>query len=298
MAQDIDTVVLDGGGTGTRLRALGPDGETLSEAAAGPSSLTLGVAQAWRNVSAGLADLARDTGRAPRARRLVCGLAGGRSPERQAAFRDLARDTVDHVVIVTDGFASLLGAHGGRPGVVLAIGTGVAAYALTPAGHVQSASAWGFAIGDEGSGAWIGRRAVSLLSRRMDGRLAAESEMLDAVAAEVGAAFNEIQHWLTGADATRFATLAPRVVEASRNGDPLARALMDEATEELEAAIDAGDAGGEIALLGGLGPVFAPHLSPRLRDRVRPAMGSALDGLALMAARGWRDETVPPEVPR
>lgn len=293
MRQMIDVVVIDGGGTGTRLRALGADGATVAQATSGPSSLTLGVEQAWRNVAAGLDALGN--GSDPTGARLVCGLAGGRSPERQAQFRALGRDTSTDIVIVTDGFASLLGAHGGRPGVVLAVGTGVAAYALGQDGRVSSASAWGFSIGDEGSGAWIGRRAVSLLSRHMDGRLSETSALFDALRSRVGGDFDAVQTWLSDANATKFATLAPLVIDAATAGDAVAMRIMLNATAELELAIAAIDDGGPISLLGGLAPVFATRLSDRLATRLRPPQGNALDGLALMAQRGWRDEVVPEE---
>lgn len=293
MRQEIDAVVIDGGGTGTRLRAVGEGGAALAETTSGPSSLTLGVEQAWRNVQAGLEALATTTGSGLGVGRLVCGFAGGRSPERQARFREMARPVCADVVIVTDGFASLLGAHGGRPGVVLAVGTGVAAYALNQDGRVSSASAWGFSIGDEGSGAWIGRRAVSLLSRHLDGRLPDSSALFEALRPRVGGDFNTIQTWLSDANATRFATLAPVVIEAAAAGDDVATRLMDAATEELEIAIAAVDDGGPVSLLGGLAPVFAPRLSARLAARLTPPRGNALNGLVLMLRRGWRDEIVP-----
>lgn len=298
MRQQIDVVTIDGGGTGTRLRALGADGTPLAEATAGPSSLTLGVEQAWRNVSTGLDGLRAATGSELTNARLVCGLAGGRSPKRQAEFRALGGQTCADIVIVTDGFASLLGAHDGRPGVVLAVGTGVAAYALGQDGRVSSASAWGFVIGDEGSGAWIGRRAVSLLSRQMDGRLTDRSTLLDALRTRIGPDFNGVQTWLAGANATTFATLAPLVIDAAADGDPIAAGIMAEATAELELAIRAIDDGGPISLLGGLGPIFAPRLSDPLAARLTPAKGTALDGLALMARHGWRDEVVPRTEPQ
>ena len=291
MRQKIDVVVIDGGGTGTRLRALRGDGTPAAEATSGPSSLTLGVRQAWGNVAAGLEALAIGSDMA--GARLVCGLAGGRSSERQAQFRAMADPTFADIVIVTDGFASLLGAHGGRPGVALAVGTGVNAYALGQDGRVSSASGWGFSIGDEGSGAWIGRHAVSLFSRHMDGRLDEASALFDALRSHVGDGFDAIQAWLSDANATKFATLAPAVIDAAASGDGLAVRIIDDAVAELERAIDAIDDGGPISLLGGLGPVFALRFSARLAGRLTPARGNALDGLALMARRGWREEVVP-----
>lgn len=285
-------VLVDGGGTGARLRAVSASGAPLGEGRGGPASLTLGVESCWASIEAALAQVfGADV---PAGTRLFCGLAGGRSPERQAEFR--ARDPIGcaEIVIVTDGFATLLGAHGGRPGVILAVGTGVTAYALSATGAVSSTTGWGFAIGDEGSGAWIGRRALAALTRRLDGRAPAHSRLHADLAATVGAGFDAIQLWLADAGATAFAGLAPLVVVAAGQGDAEAEAILAAAARELDLALAALPGDGPIALLGGLAPVFAPRLAAPHRARLVAPEGGPLDGLARMAAHGWRSECVPP----
>ncbi len=287
----IPLIVIDGGGSGTRLRAIADDGTPLAEATAGPSNLTFGTDRAWRSIKTGITILEQKTGQSAAGSRLWCGLAGGRSPQRQAQFR--ADDPVGcaRIVIVTDGFASLIGALGGQPGTVLAVGTGTAAFTLRPDGHVVSASAWGYKIGDEGSGGWIGRQAMSLLSRRLDGRDRRDSLLFDALRGHVGADFDAIQSWLTDADATRFASLTPLVIDAAEGGDVVARGLMAQAADELVIAIKAIDEGGPLTLLGGLGPFMMPLLPADLQARVVPPKGNALDGLQIMERLGWQDET-------
>lgn len=290
MSPHIPLVVIDGGGTGSRLRALGDDGDVLAEAGAGPSNLTYGVERAWRSITSGLSELSEKTSRPIEGARLWCGFAGGRSPQRQAEFRAANPVGASDIAIVTDGFAALVGAHGGRPGIVLAVGTGVAAYALSAQGAVTSSSAWGYKIGDEGSGGWLGNRAVALLARHLDGRHPEDSRLFDALRREVGGDFNTIQLWLAEADATRFASLAPQVIEAAEAGDAVARGLLEAAGTELESAVRAVDSGQPLAVLGGLARVMAPRLPPDLQARVVPAQGTALDGLRIMAAHDWRSE--------
>ncbi|MEM7721290.1 MAG: BadF/BadG/BcrA/BcrD ATPase family protein [Pseudomonadota bacterium] len=284
-------VVIDGGGTGSRLRAIDADGGILAETSCGPSNLTYGVDEAWRNLRQGLAKLSDEVGLPVAGTRLWCGFAGGRSPTRQAAFRAANPVAAAEITIVTDGFASLIGAHQGGPGIVLAVGTGVAAFALTLDGHVVSSSAWGYKIGDEGSGGWIGNRAVSLLARHLDGRLREESALFSQLQQVVGEDFDAIQLWLSDADATAFAALAPLVLQAAEAGDTIANRLLTQATHELVVAVQAVDAGQPIALLGGLAQVMEPRLRQDFPNRIIPAKGNALDGLQIIAARGWRDET-------
>lgn len=290
MPDPIPLVVIDGGGSGSRLRAVETDGRTLAEATCGPSNLTYGVDKAWQSVGAGLDTLARMTERAIAGTRLWCGFAGGRSPRRQATFRASDPYGMAEIVIVTDGIASLVGAHAGEPGIVLAVGTGVAAFALETDGRVVTSSAWGYKIGDEGSGGWLGNRAVALLARHLDGRHPEASSLFDVLQRRVGQDFNAIQVWLADADATLFAALVPLIVAEADAGDAVAGRLLADAAEELAIAIRAVDTGQPIALLGGLSNVMAPRLPADLKQRLVPAKGNALDGLQTMAARGWRSE--------
>lgn len=283
------TVVVDGGATRTRLRLHDAAGAVLGEAEAGPSSLTLGVEQAWDSVEQGVsaACAAADLGE-PRALglRLVAGFAGGRSPTNRAAFREGDRLGCRDIVIVTDGYASLVGALGGGPGLVLAVGTGVTAYALAHDGVVLQSSGWGFPAGDEGGGAWIGHRALQAYLKKLDGRLIAESSMFDRITAVTGGDFDAIQAWLARARSTQYASLTPAVTEAAREGDLLAEDILAAATDELVETISAVDVLGSrdpIALLGGLAETFAPRFPWRIRHRTVAPRGSALDGLWLIA---------------
>ena len=281
-AQLIATI--DGGGTGTRVRVLSPDGRVLGTGTGGPSSLTFGVAPAWRSIGAALGQALGSA--VPAGMRLWCGLAGGRSPERRAEFRAADPIAAAEIAIVTDGVAALYGALGARPGAILAIGTGVAAEALTPDGRLRSASGWGFAVGDEGGGAWIGRRAVSALTRAMDGRAPGGAQLCAALGGILGADFDAVQRWLATANPTRFAALAPVVVAAADADDPVARAILSEAAAEAEIALAAIARTGPVACLGGLAPVLTPRFGAGLRRRLVAPEGGVLEGLALMA-QGW-----------
>jgi glucosamine kinase len=170
---------------------------------------------------------------------------------------------------------------------VLAIGTGVTAYALRPDGSVREASGWGFPAGDEGGGAWIGHRALQAYLKHLDGRHPAPSVLFDAIPAVTGGDFDAIQTWLRTARATQYAALAPAVVEAAASGDPLADAILAAAAAELDACIAAVESAGPgpvVALLGGLAATFAPRLAASTRARLAPPRGTALDGLVRILA--------------
>ena len=61
---------------------------------------------------------------------------------------------------------ALEAAFGAGPGVIAIAGTGSIVYGRDAAGHTARAGGWGFAVSDEGSGYWIGRRAISAILPR------------------------------------------------------------------------------------------------------------------------------------
>jgi len=277
-------VAVDGGATGTRVRLHDGAGAPIGGAEAGPSSLTLGVAAAWHNLETAIRAAATKAGVDVDGAdlRIGAGLAGARNPVRRAAFRQ-ADPFGAEIVIVTDGYASLLGALAGLPGAVLAIGTGVAGHRLLPDGTVRETGGWGFPAGDEGGGAWIGHRAMQAHLKHLDGRLRGASPLFGLIAAHAGRDIVALQNWLLDARATQYAALAPHVLTAAGDGDPLAGGILDAAAGELMQMLAAlepeGGAADPLALLGGLAPALAPRLPAAVRARLSPPQGTALDGV-------------------
>ncbi|MFI5230695.1 MAG: BadF/BadG/BcrA/BcrD ATPase family protein, partial [Gemmatimonadales bacterium] len=168
--------------------------------------------------------------------RVLCvGVAGaGREAERQELWRSLVgRDLAAELVIVSDFSIALDDAFADGPGVLLISGTGSVAFGRSPTGATARAGGWGPVCGDEGSGAWIGRRALSIVTAAADGR-EPETALTGAVltAAEVNETADLIA-WAAGAEPAKLATLAPVVLSAAESGDLRANALVTLAVEEL-----------------------------------------------------------------
>ncbi|TNC49814.1 hypothetical protein FHG66_09880 [Rubellimicrobium rubrum] len=102
---------------------------------------------------------------------VVLGLPGhGEVPAHDAATRDLLRRTLPvPYEPMNDVALAHLGAFGDGAGVLVLSGTGSMAVARGPQGVVR-VGGWGDVLGDEGSAAWIGREALSLATRALDGR--------------------------------------------------------------------------------------------------------------------------------
>jgi len=124
-------------------------------------------------------------------------------------------------------------AFGEGPGVLLIAGTGSVAFGRGPTGTFARCGGWGPYFGDEGSGAWIGRKALSVVTAAADGR-EPETTLTGAIltAAEVNEV-SELVAWAAAASPSMLGTLAPVVMSVAGSGDLRANALLTLAVEEL-----------------------------------------------------------------
>ena len=277
---------VDGGGTGTRVRLarFSPHGVVeLAQGASGPSGLGLGIARAWASVQDAVAQAFATAGAAqpPQDRMAIAlGLAGVRNHPWARAFRD-ADPGYAALRLETDAFSTLMGAHGGRPGAIVAIGTGSVGEVLLPDGTRREVGGWGFPAGDEASGGWIGLAAINHIEQVLDGRRPG-SAFADAVVRACGGGRAAIQVWLGQATQTAYAALAPLVLEHA--GDPAARAILTNAGAEAAAIARALDPDERLplALCGGLGAALREWLPPALAARARAPLGDSAQGALRM----------------
>lgn len=205
-----------------------------------------------------------------------------------------------------------LGALDGRPGTVIAAGTGAVALAIGSGGHAIR-DGWGYLLGDDGSGHAIGRlgvrAALAAHEAMATGRAGHEprlpaSDLLARAAEERFGSLATLPAVIHGSDnpARLLASFAPDVARAAEAGDPVARAICTDAADALartaaSARAAVGDTG-PIVIAGGLAALGAPLTEPftaraahHADAPVVPTQGTALDGAATLA--GWA--TVPAE---
>src|SRR5204863_9042571 len=104
--------------------------------------------------------------------RAVGGAAGAGRGQEQAelAAARVEAGVARRVRVLTDGEVALATAFGAGPGILVNAGTGSIAYARDPAGELHRAGGYGWQLGDEGGGYWLGRRALDVAARSHDGR--------------------------------------------------------------------------------------------------------------------------------
>lgn len=275
---------VDGGGTGTRVRLAKIDGAELSQGFSGPSGLRHGIANAWNAVNAAVAEAFNAIGIAAipfRSCAIGLGLAGVHNKEWAAQFR-AANPGYGAFVLDTDGFSTLMGAHRGGPGAIVAIGTGSVGEALRPDGARVEVGGWGFPAGDEASGAWMGLRVLNHVEQVLDGRAEGGAFAREVIKA-LGGDRDAVQVWLGRATQTDYASLA-RFVVAHGGLDAVAMGILEHAGREVASIARALDPSASLplALCGGLGEPLLAYLPAETRARCRPPHGDSAAGALRM----------------
>lgn len=239
MAQNPPSVVfvgVDAGGSHTEALATGPTGTELGRVQGGPGALTPGrVPDAADQIAQTVLTLLGKIRCEPPVAGLCVGAAGaGRRAEREALEQALLAAGISRkVVVVTDGEIALESVFPKSPGILLLAGTGSVAYRREGGGAVRRAGGLGWQLGDEGGGYAIGRSALALAGRTLDGRGSAAplSELL--LERTAAGDLDGLIRWSQRATRQEVAGLAAAVLELAATGDDAARELVQSAASDL-----------------------------------------------------------------
>ncbi|MEM9287247.1 MAG: BadF/BadG/BcrA/BcrD ATPase family protein [Pseudomonadota bacterium] len=279
---------IDAGGTKSRARVVDAAGNVLGEARGGPGNARVGLqalmgslmhvaSKAFAN--AGLEEQAFDETFAG------IGIAGISRPGMQQSISaqgfPFARVSID-----TDAAIANLGAHGGRDGAVLILGTGSVGYIRT-GNVIQTIGGYGFPISDEGSGAALGLSAMRHALRALDGRTL-PTPLSAAVTEQFNHKAEQAVAWMDNATPGDYARMAPMVLDYAEKGDEIAHNIVEDAVRHIERFIETiFDKGADrCALAGGLAQRLQPWLRARTAARLTPVLGDPLDGALILAGSG------------
>lgn len=268
---------LDGGGTGCRAAVADKAGRVLGRATGGPSNIASDPDGARANILAAASEALGPHG-ALSDLHAVLGVAGAN-----------VAACVEHMIgelpfastrIVSDAVIAVKGALEAQDGVVAAIGTG-SVFAVQRAGEIRQIGGSGLVLGDEASGAWLGRALLARTLRARDG-FVEMTPLLESVMLDLGGPDGIIRFSLA-ARPVEFAGIAPRL---TLSDDPSAQAIMQDGRREVEAHVALLQAGEDlpVVFLGGLGATYARLVGDRWP--IKPALGNGVDGALWMARQG------------
>lgn len=303
---------VDGGGTNCRVRLADENLNTLAEVKNGRSNLQIDDGEpAYRAILAGTRDVFAAAGLdySLTASTYACfGMAGGRMDTARAEFA--ARPWPFAGVQVYDDIdIAHAGALGGEEGGVIIVGTGSAAMSIV-GGKRYQAGGWGFQIGDQMSGAILGRELARYAVEAEDG-LVEGSPLTKAVTAALGGDNQAVMTWsfatamdlrifsrdgsegcddaLIGRAPAEYGKLMPLFIEYLEKGDPVAQKMLDIEMGYIDTYVRWFKAHGAqvMAIVGGFGQRLFPILQQRYGDFVALPRFEPLHGAVILARQNF-----------
>jgi N-acetylglucosamine kinase-like BadF-type ATPase len=298
---------IDAGGTKTVCLMADQEGRVIAEARRSGANLqAAGELQVEKVLHEVMEDAIGDRDIVPAA--ICLGIAGVDRPDDSATVAAIMRRIgyKARILVVNDALVALEAGAPGQAGVVVISGTGSISYGRNDAGEAARSGGWGYVLGDEGSGYWIGRAAIRAVLREADKR-GPETDLTAMLLEHYGVPQAQgLIHEVYNAQLKPAAigALAKCVQRAFSRGDEVAIGILRAAANELEAsALSVArrlDLIGEpfpFILAGGIFravpwlqeelvrrlPIAAPRSRVELLER-EPAEGAV--ALALQEARG------------
>jgi N-acetylglucosamine kinase-like BadF-type ATPase len=230
---------IDAGGTKTVCLLADASGRIVGEARGEGANLQAAGELAVEKVLHRVMDEALGTH--PFTPRAIClGIAGVDREDDLEVIRSIMRRIgfKARVLVVNDALVALVAGADDDPGIVIIAGTGSIAYGRNREGRAARAGGWGYVLGDEGSGYWMGRLALRAVVRQAD-RRGPPTQLTPLILSHFDVSdptqlIHEVYYRPLPPPA--IASLARYVQVAGDGGDPVALGIIDGAARELVAS--------------------------------------------------------------
>jgi N-acetylglucosamine kinase-like BadF-type ATPase len=236
---------VDGGGTNCRAAIVDDEGKVIGAGRAEAANfIRVGLRSAINHLKQAVDQACRQAEIKPSQITAACvGLAGTSHPDHHRQMLAALKEAlpISDITLETDARVALAGATDNKAGVVIIAGTGSIACGINARGRFARAGGWGPAMGDEGSGSYIGRRALEAVVMAYDYR-GEPTAMMEPILRHFGVSsppelppviYDEPDKALR-----EIAQLSKIVVKAAQAGDRIAQEILrDAATELAKAAI-------------------------------------------------------------
>ena len=230
---------IDAGGTKTVCQLADDNGEVLAEARRGGANLQAsGELEVEKVLHDVMEEAIGDHDVRPAA--ICLGVAGVDRPDDAGVMRGIMRRIgyKARVLVVNDALVALEAGAPDEPGVVVIAGTGSIAYGRNEHNQAARAGGWGYMLGDEGSGYWIGRAALRAVLREADRRGPA-TQLTGLLLHYYGVASAQdliAQVYHGSLRPSAIASLAQCVQGAFSDGDAVAIGILRSAADQLESS--------------------------------------------------------------
>ena len=299
---------IDGGGSKLRIAITDADLRSLASIESAPANPSvIGHDKARALIRHEIAGALRQARLQPQdIAAAAIGIAGASNLHSEDWLLETAKPALPDALIVpsSDLEIALVGSLGQRQGILLLAGTGSAIYGVAPGGQRLQIGGWGYLLGDEGSGYWIGSQLLRHIIARHDQGASSKDDALTRACMDVLGLTEprELIAWLYRSKeppATRIASLAELVLNAVTDGSKWAAICVESAAEQLARQVNLMRSrlnyeNAPIAFAGGLldnDNALSQRVTQRLGLPQRPiARHSPVIGAALLATMAWRAE--------
>jgi len=229
---------IDGGGTETIGVLANHDGLVLAQSRGGATNYQVVGSNKLKTELENVFDDLLQLSRVPKEKvaHIYLGLAGaGRESDRREIKQLLAGSYAKGITVESDARIALAGAFAGKPGIILIAGTGAICFGKNADSPVVRSGGWGYLLGDEGSGYYVGQQAIIAALKDLDGR-AEKTSLRQIIESHYGLKqIDEIIPLIYKGkiDRTEISSLAPLVFEVSQKGDAVAMNIIKRTGQEL-----------------------------------------------------------------
>ncbi|MEP0354535.1 BadF/BadG/BcrA/BcrD ATPase family protein [Paraglaciecola sp.] len=277
---------VDGGGSKCKAIVMSMNNKILGSGISGPANPSNGFELTVSSIveSAGLA--LKDAGlENVKLSDLVAGvgLAGMNLPSLFTQMSDWQHPFKD-MYLSTDLLIACLGAHQGKDGAVIIIGTGSCGFS-----HVNNqqfiVGGHGFPQGDKGAGAWFGLEAVKHVLLSLDGIIGTSSMNIPLLKCLKVSNSVELIEVTAGKPASFYAQLANIVFTATDNGDEIAMKLVKDGAKYISdvARLLVQRNTMPMSLVGGIAPLLFSWLDADIQEQLSKPLASPEEGAVFFA---------------
>ena len=286
---------IDGGGTKCKARLEDAHGNLLAEAIAGPANAARNLAGSIEAVLAASEQAitnANIKGLSINNVHAGIGLAGINIPPVKQAFLKQSLPFASWH-ITTDLHIACLGAHLGQDGAIVIVGTGSSGIAIHN-GKQLEVGGHGFVVGDKGSGAWLGKMAISHCLETLDGITASTvlSEKIMSLL-ECDNAYELVSLTLEAKPAF-YASIAPLIMRLAASQQEDALLIVKQAATYINKICQRllNGHSDHLSLIGGVTQPLMPYLDSQLQSIIQPAKASPEQGAILYAKTKLTDRVL------